>query len=138
MSDPAEELFALIRAGNKIEAIKRLRELSGADLRAAKDAVERMDTLPSTRQALQQLSAARFAARPVPGAALPPEVVALARAGQRLQAIKRLRELRGGGLKDAKLAIDAAVPPPPASGAARVLRVVVALVLLVLGYLLLR
>ncbi len=138
MNESADELYALIRQGHKIEAIKRLRQLSGVDLKAAKEAVERMDTQQSAQQVLQQLSTRRYAPRAVAGAALPPEVVALARDGQRLQAIKRLRELQGGGLKDAKLAIDAAVPPPPTRAVARALRVIVALVLLVLGYLLLR
>jgi ribosomal protein L7/L12 len=37
-----EDVVALKRAGDLIGAIKRYRELTGADLRAAKDAVEGM------------------------------------------------------------------------------------------------
>ena len=37
-----EEIFALLRAGNKIEAIKRYREVYGVDLKGAKDAIERL------------------------------------------------------------------------------------------------
>ena len=36
------EIMPLIRQGNKIEAIKRYRELTGSDLRTAKEAVDRM------------------------------------------------------------------------------------------------
>jgi ribosomal protein L7/L12 len=36
------EIMPLIMQGNKLEAIKRYRELTGSDLRTAKEAVERM------------------------------------------------------------------------------------------------
>ncbi len=36
------DVVALVRAGNKIGAIKRYRELTGCDLVTAKDAVERI------------------------------------------------------------------------------------------------
>jgi ribosomal protein L7/L12 len=39
--DGIAEVDALIRAGNKIEAIKRYRELTGDDLLEAKEAVDR-------------------------------------------------------------------------------------------------
>lgn len=37
-----EDVVALARGGNTIEAIKRYRELTGAGLREAKDAVDRL------------------------------------------------------------------------------------------------
>jgi hypothetical protein len=36
------EIMPLIRRGNKIEAIKRYRELTGSDLRTAKEVVDKM------------------------------------------------------------------------------------------------
>lgn len=36
------EVMALLERGNKIEAIKKYRELTGVDLREAKEAVERL------------------------------------------------------------------------------------------------
>jgi ribosomal protein L7/L12 len=39
--DGISEVDALIRADRKIEAIKRYRELTGAELREAKEAVDR-------------------------------------------------------------------------------------------------
>lgn len=37
------ELLRLLRAGNKIEAIKRYRVLTGSELKDSKDAIEQMD-----------------------------------------------------------------------------------------------
>ena len=39
---PDAEIVALVQAGNKLEAIKRYRELTGVDLATAKVAVEQM------------------------------------------------------------------------------------------------
>jgi ribosomal protein L7/L12 len=39
---PDQDVLALAQAGRKIEAIKRYREITGAGLKEAKDAVERM------------------------------------------------------------------------------------------------
>lgn len=39
---PDQDVLNLARAGRKIEAIKRYRELTGAGLKEAKDAVERL------------------------------------------------------------------------------------------------
>ena len=39
---PDAEIVALVQAGNKLEAIKRYRELTGADLATAKEAVEQL------------------------------------------------------------------------------------------------
>lgn len=39
---PDAEIVALVQAGNKLEAIKRYRELTGADLATAKQAVDQL------------------------------------------------------------------------------------------------
>ena len=39
---PDDDVVALVQAGNKLEAIKRYRELTGADLATAKLAVDQM------------------------------------------------------------------------------------------------
>lgn len=108
MSRDAEEIAALVRAGNKIEAIKRLRELTGMGLREAKEAVERIDSPAAVHVLLQK-------ARPSsPGPILiDADVRLLAQQGKRIDAIKLLRARKRIGLKDAKDAVDAAVPPPP-------------------------
>ena len=39
---PDADIVALVQAGNKLEAIKRYRELTGADLATAKQAVDQL------------------------------------------------------------------------------------------------
>jgi ribosomal protein L7/L12 len=92
-------ISALVAGNNKIEAIKRVRELTGLGLKEAKDYVEAM---PLTAQP------------DLPAPAPPPivhtnlaapdlaEVSVLMASGNKIEAIKRLRELTGLGLKEAK------------------------------------
>lgn len=96
----------LLRAGQKIEAIKRYRELTGVGLKDAKDAVE----------AMERGDAVPVASAPSPVSAA--NVQALLREGKKLEAIKLYREQSGLGLKEAKDAVDAMelggqVAPPP-------------------------
>jgi ribosomal protein L7/L12 len=94
------EVAALLAQGNKIAAIKHLRELTGLGLKEAKDYVEAMPSsgtlpaLPSGGSA-QPASAGGLA-----------EVHALAQRGQKIEAIKRYRQLTGVGLKEAKDYVD--------------------------------
>ncbi len=83
-------------AGNKIEAIKLLREATGLGLAEAKSLLE----------AVPRVSLAG------PGeteASLPGNVQAALAQGNKIEAIRLLREATGLGLKDAKDRIDAAV-----------------------------
>jgi ribosomal protein L7/L12 len=94
------EISALVARGNKIEAIKRYRGLSGVGLKEAKDYVEAMPAdghppvLPRAG-AVSTVDAGSLA-----------EVHALALQGQKIEAIKRYRELTGVGLKEAKDYVD--------------------------------
>jgi ribosomal protein L7/L12 len=97
-TDP--EVRALLAGGNKIAAIKRVRELTGMGLKEAKDYVESWSpTLPGLVAA---------AVQPAPSASPQddPEVRALLASGNKIAAIKRVRELTGMGLKDAKDLVD--------------------------------
>ncbi len=93
---PAAVLAAL-QAGNKVEAIKLLREATGLGLKEAKDAIEGHGSA--------QPSHADAAAAPGP---LPAPVLAALQRGNKVEAIKLLRELSGLGLKEAKDLVDAA------------------------------
>jgi len=90
---------ALIDGGNKIAAIKRVRELTGLGLKEAKDYVE----------SWQQTGAAPDLALNIdtPPAADLQEVHRLTLQGQKIQAIKVYREMTGVGLKEAKDYVDA-------------------------------
>lgn len=88
----------LLRAGKKIEAIKRYREQTGVGLKEAKDAVEAMESgapvaLPSKSQLLRQVTDS--------------EIEAQIRSGHLIDAIKLYREKTGVGLKEAKDAVEA-------------------------------
>jgi ribosomal protein L7/L12 len=107
-TDSRSEIDALVASGNKIAAIKRLRELSPMSLQEAKD---RIDTWATGAVVPPPAPAADA------GAGLPPEVRTeidqLLAAGQPISAIKVYRERTGVGLAEAKRAIDGWAPRPP-------------------------
>ena len=96
--DLETQVRALLATGRKIEAIKRAREATGLGLAEAKDWVEAIER------------GAAFAVPPLAAEAPADaydEVRALVAAGARLEAIKRLRELTGLGLGEAKARVEA-------------------------------
>jgi ribosomal protein L7/L12 len=106
-------ISALVAGGNKIEAIKRVRGLTGLGLKEAKDYVESWQR----SGAVPELSAGGLP--PVAGSV--EQVHLLARQGLKIQAIKAYRELTGAGLKDAKdyvEALEAGAQPPAVTPAA--------------------
>ena len=100
-----ERVVDLVRDGRKIEAVKVVREETGASL---KDALLAVDALLA-----QSLSTDD----PMP------EVGALAREGRTIEAIRLLRERSGLGLKEAKDIVDS-LPQPEAAAPSRLLLVV--------------
>lgn len=101
MNEPTHPLPSAVQSalsrGDKLLAIKLLRAASGLDLKAAKDAVERggLDTLIPPDVAEHALGA------------LPVTVLDAMRQGQKIEAIRLLREATGMGLKEAKQAVEA-------------------------------
>ncbi len=101
MSEMEAEVRQLLQQGQKIQAIKLVRERSEIGLKAAKayvDGLERGEALPPP------------SSRPVTLDDVPPDLVAevgtlLAR-GQKIEAIKQVREHTGMGLKEAKDWVD--------------------------------
>lgn len=91
------EVLAALQEGEPIEAIKRLRTATGLGLKEAKAAIDR--------------HLAGVPARPRPtiaaAAGLPFSVAAAIQQGNKLEAIRLLREQGGLGLKEAKAAVDA-------------------------------
>lgn len=92
------ELLQCVRAGQKIEAIRRFREATGSSLVEAKDAVE---ALEAGRQI------ARGDGPPPPASIADNEILELLRRGNKIAAIKLYRERTGDGLKDSKEAVEA-------------------------------
>ena len=93
------ELDAALRAGEKITAIKRYREVHGVGLKQAKDAVE-------------AIQAGRVVDHPAhivedPAPQLQPELDRLIHAGQKIGAIKHYRTVTNLGLKESKDLVEA-------------------------------
>ena len=104
MSDLKQQLTELLSKGNKLGAIRLLREQRGlglAEAKAALEGFESMGDLPPER--------------PAP-AELPEDVRELAVQGQVLEAIKVLRTQTGMGLAEAKALVDPLVGPSKKSG----------------------
>jgi ribosomal protein L7/L12 len=95
---PADVLEAL-EQGQTIEAIKRLRSATGLGLKEAKEAIDR------------HLAGEPARVRPRPSiaamAALPFAVASALRKGDKMEAIRLMREQGGLGLKAAKDAVEA-------------------------------
>jgi ribosomal protein L7/L12 len=101
ISEPdRSEISALLARGNKIEAIKRLRQLTGLGLKEAKEYVEAMPRsgTPPPPPPSAHISATASADLS--------DVHLLAQQGQKIEAIKRYRQLTGVGLKEAKEYVD--------------------------------
>lgn len=92
---PVNVLNAL-QQGDTIEAIKRLRQSSGLGLKEAKDVID--DHLRGLPVSITPSESAD---------ALPPAVVDALQRGNKIEAIKLLREHSGLGLKEAKDAVEA-------------------------------
>jgi len=91
-------------AGEKIEAIRLLRERTGLGLADAKAAVE-AGSLPGDG----------FDPDPVAGD-LPPEAMSALAAGNTIEAIRLVRQARGISLQEAKAAVDAVTPSARSHG----------------------
>jgi ribosomal protein L7/L12 len=92
---------ALIAQGKKIEAIKLMRESNNLSLAAAKDSVEAIEQHGrATLGEMGMMSTVRLAQE------LSNDVQHLVAQGQKIEAIKRIREQTGLGLKEAKEIVD--------------------------------
>jgi len=99
------EVVAALEQGQTIEAIKRLRTATGLGLKEAKEAIDRHH--------------AGTAGRPRPSiaaaAALPFSVASAMMQGNKLEAIRLLREQGGLGLEEAKATVEAYEREHPAA-----------------------
>lgn len=108
-SDREAEARQLLASGNKIQAIKLIREMTGLGLKEAKDAADAMEAgRPFT---LAQPIAAATSTATTPAAPLAQadawaEIDRLMRSGNKIGAIKRHREAFGTGLAEAKQAVE--------------------------------
>jgi len=101
MAESTEQIAELIRQGNKIEAIKLLRETTGVDLKRAKEEIDRLAA------SIDSNEISRASGMVDQSATVSPEVEELARQGKKIEAIKLLRAQAGIGLKEAKERVEA-------------------------------
>ncbi len=90
------EVKAALDRGNKIEAIKLLRHVTGLGLKEAKEAVERVEAGGSLNMPHKVFKGAGSAG-----------IASLLLQGNKIEAIRLYREQNGVGLKDAKKAVEA-------------------------------
>lgn len=105
-ADPAADIDRLVAEGNKIQAIKMLRDSTpGLTLQEAKNRIDAWSPTAPATTAIPMVP---------PAAALAPEAVAeidaLVASGSKIEAIKLLRAHTGWGLKESKDRIDGWVP----------------------------
>jgi len=99
--DTLAAIQAAIADGNKIEAIKLLREATGLDLLRSKEAVEKLEAGVDPDVFLSHPPSSA----PEPHLTFPAVRAALA-SGHTIEAIKLYREVTGCGLAEAKSAVD--------------------------------
>ncbi len=130
--DIAQRIGERVAAGDKIGAIKLLREATGLGLAEAKDVVEAV----AAGKAMPILSATAAPAPPPPtgSAQEVSEQIRTLAASSRIAAIRELREQRGLGLKEAKDLLDQAVPVAPSATKRGCLLPLLCGVLVVLGW----
>ena len=99
MATIPQPVIDALNKGNLMEAIKLLRS-SGMGLKEAKD------TLEAHARGKPPPHAPTFSASTL-GGALPPDVINALQKGQKIEAIRLMREQTGLGLKESKDAVDA-------------------------------
>jgi ribosomal protein L7/L12 len=100
--DVVDEALRIVQQGNKIAAIKHVRERTGLGLKEAKDVVEAAERGERQRIAPADPSLASAAGDGADGTLDDAELRRLVADGHKIEAIKRVREHTGWGLAEAK------------------------------------
>ncbi len=107
---------AMAARGEKIEAIKMVREMTGLGLKEAKDYVEALPNAPSMMVVARQMVMAS-SAQAGGSASVRTEAAALVARGEAIAAIKLVHDRTGMGLKEAKEYVDALAEGQRSGGA---------------------
>lgn len=113
-SPDSDEIQRLLQAGRKIEAIKLYRTQTGAGLKEAKDAVDRMEAELRYGTSYPSMTSTHETQSPFqsdldsssPSLEWNDELRNLIRSGRKISAIKLYREKMNVGLKEAKDVVD--------------------------------
>ena len=90
-----QDVMDAIRQGNKIQAIKLYRQMTGMGLKESKAAVEELISDRTGRGSIK------------PSKAVERDIVTALRNGNKIQAVKLYRQMSGMGLKESKAAVEA-------------------------------
>ena len=105
------EILALLESGNKLQAIRRIREITGMELSDANDFVEKISNLGGFSFVSSDDADVEFDPSGSDDIGLAPDQVAeianLMRSNQKIQAIKLVREWSGMGLAESKDWVEA-------------------------------
>jgi ribosomal protein L7/L12 len=109
--DPVDSIPADIamrwQGGDRIGAIRELRERNGLGLKESKEMLERRpDPLRRIERGIDRLLEAYGVDEPDASASVPAEVLELIAARRKIEAIKVYRRATGAGLADAKAAVE--------------------------------
>jgi len=104
LAEKESEIEQLVLAGRKLDAIKKVRMYTGMSLRDSKSFVESWHQGRRLAHVISTNPTAGWAASLTP--AQEAEVRTLVYSGQKITAVKRVRELTGLGLADAKKIVD--------------------------------
>ncbi len=111
-----EDVRLALANGQKIEAIRLLRERTGFGLRLCE---AKTSSLAEAKAAVESGMVPSPVGDEVPVNSLPAEVTAALASGRTIEAIRLLRQARGIGLKEAKAIVDAARNGPARTGPPR-------------------
>lgn len=103
----SDNVLRLIGAGKKIEAIKLVRDQTGLGLAEAKDAVERIERGQSIDGVVSSVSVVTTQPTTTLRGEPANEIYRVLQSGNKIQAIKMMREQTGIGLAEAKAAVEA-------------------------------
>ncbi len=101
-----KEVLELIRAGQKIEAIKRYHQLTGSGLAAARDAVEKLERGEMISLTSVKTGTSLAASQPDTAQAVQ-RIHELVTSRNKIEAVKLYRQTFGLGLKESKEAVEA-------------------------------
>jgi ribosomal protein L7/L12 len=108
---------AMAARGETVQAVKMVREMTGLGLKEAKDYVDSLPNAPPITAVARQVAlAASGAGGAASGASVRTEALALLARGDKLEAIKLVRERTGMGLAEAKDYVEDLAAGQPAAG----------------------
>ncbi len=104
-AEKIHEMTQLIKSGKKIDAAKLYRQVFGGGLREAVDAIQELEATGRLANIPMQTTGAGEGIAGISGSQVE-EIRQILRRGNKIEAIKRFRQITGVGLEEAKNAVE--------------------------------